>query len=227
MTQNVSNKGIVLPGQLIGEGIYHDINCFKEGKDIFSYVQGTVRIEDSRIRVIPMSGVYIPKVDDLIIGVITGVSTGGCDVEINSPYIANMPKEEVLMNSRNRDINLSKYFSTGDIISAKIIHVDEVNSSVVSGPKKLDGGFIMEVDPKRIPRVIGKKKSMLNMIREKTGCTIVVGQNGRVWIKGRNTELVIDIIKKIEAEALTQGLTDKIGEILDRELGLNRLKNGK
>lgn len=217
MTQNVSNRGIVLPGQLIGEGIYHDINCFKEGNAIFSSVQGMVRIEDSKIRVIPMSGVYIPKVDDLIIGVITGVSTGGCDVEINSPYIANMPKEEI---SRSREINLSSYFNIGEVISAKILHVDEVNSSVVSGPKKLEGGFIMEVDPKRIPRVIGKKKSMLNMIRDKTGCSIVVGQNGRVWIKGKRTELVIGIIKKIETEALTQGLTDKIGEILDRELGL-------
>lgn len=220
MTLNVSNREVVIPGQLIGEGIHHDINCFREGSGIFSSVQGTLRIDDGKVRIIPASGAYIPKVDDLIIGVITDVSAGGCDVDINSPYMAKMPKEEILTNSNSRDIDISKYLNVGDVISAKVIHVNEVNSSVVSGPRRLDRGFIMEVDPKRIPRVVGKKKSMLNMIRDNTGCNVVVGQNGRIWIKGKKTELVIELIKKIEADALTRGLTNKIGEILSRESGL-------
>ncbi len=215
---NVSDREIVIPGQLIGENVHHDINCFREDKGIFSSVQGTLRIDKGKVNVIPASGAYIPKTDDLVIGVITEVSRGGCDVDINSPYTANMPREEILVNSMSRDINLRKYFNIGDVISTKIIYVDEVNSSILSGPRELKGGFVMEVDPKRIPRIVGKKKSMLNMIRDKTGCNIVVGQNGRIWIKGKNTELVINIIKKIEAEALTQGLTNKISEILDREI---------
>lgn len=215
---DVSSSGIVTPGQLIGKGINYDINCFREGENIFSSVQGTVRDEGGNIKIIPASGIYVPKVDDLVIGVIIAVSNNNCNVDINSPYIANMPKEEVSINSRSREINLSKYFSAGDIVSVKIVYVDEINSSIVSGPRKLEDGFVMEIDPKRIPRVVGKKKSMLNLIRDKTGCSIVVGQNGRIWIKGRNTEIVVDIIKKIEAEALTHGLTNKIGEILNKRI---------
>lgn len=213
---NVSNRGVVLPGQLVGESIYHDINCFREDKGVFSSVYGTVRTRDDRVRIIPLGGIYLPNVDDLVIGVIIDASANGYGVEINSPYIANMPREESSIDQRKREIKSG--FNVGDIINAKIIHVNEVNSSILGGPRMLEDGIIIEIDPKRVSRVIGKKKSMLSMIRDKTGCSVIVGQNGRVWIKGKNTGLVMDIIKKIEDEALTQGLTDKISNILSKEL---------
>jgi len=58
---------------------------------------------------------------------------------------------------------------------------------------------------------------MLNMIREKTGVRIIVGQNGKIWLKDGNTDLAIKTIKKIEKYAQTQGLTDQIAEYLDKE----------
>ena len=60
--------------------------------------------------------------------------------------------------------------------------------------------------------MIGKKGSMINMIKDKTNCKIVVGQNGLVWVKGDEDmeQLTKNIIHLIEAEAHTSGLTNKI-----------------
>jgi len=73
----------------------------------------------------------------------------------------------------------------------------------------------INIDPKRVPRVIGKKRSMLDMIKEKTRSNIVVGQNGRIWIKGENVDFIVKVMRKIEAEAQTSGLTDRISGMLD------------
>ena len=53
---------------------------------------------------------------------------------------------------------------------------------------------------------------MINMIKNKTNCKIVVGQNGLVWVKGDEDmeQLTREIIHTIEAEAHTSGLTNKI-----------------
>ena len=50
------------------------------------------------------------------------------------------------------------------------------------------------------------------MIKNKTNCKIVVGQNGLVWVKGDDDmeQLTREIIHTIEVEAHTSGLTNKI-----------------
>lgn len=53
---------------------------------------------------------------------------------------------------------------------------------------------------------------MINMIKDKTKCKIVVGQNGLVWVKGDEDmeQLTREVIHLIEEEAHTSGLTNKI-----------------
>ncbi len=54
------------------------------------------------------------------------------------------------------------------------------------------------------------------MIKEQTQARIVVGQNGRIWIVGKEVgdEIkVIRAIRKIEREAHTTGLTDRVREL--------------
>ena len=77
---------------------------------------------------------------------------------------------------------------------------------------KFKGGIIVDIAPTKVPRLIGKKGSMINMIKDKTKCKIVVGQNGLVWVKGDEDmeQLTRNIIHLIEAEAHTSGLTNKI-----------------
>ncbi len=211
---HIKDRDLVIPGQLIGENVRHDMNCFREGDNVYSSIHGMVRADENMVKVIPSTGEYIPKEGDLIIGVVAEVMMSWWLVDINSPYMCSMRGEEMTREPLNNDLN--KYFKTGDTISAKVSRVDEVNSCQLSRPWKLEDGLTINVNPKRIPRVVGRKKSMLNIIKEKTGSKIVVGQNGWIWIKGNKTELAIEKIKKVEREAQTQGLTDRITEMLEK-----------
>ena len=82
--------------------------------------------------------------------------------------------------------------------------------------RKLEGGTIISVDPNKVPRLIGKNASMVTLM-EGTGCRIYIGQNGLVWIKGEPDAEVrlIKIIKKVEEEAHTPGLTKKIEDYVN------------
>ncbi len=88
------------------------------------------------------------------------------------------------------------------------------------GLHKITRGRLIEVDPVKIPRIIGKKGSMIQLLKNMTNAQIIVGQNGRIIISAPNlhTEiLVIKAINKIEAEAHTTGLTDRIRVYLEEE----------
>lgn len=81
--------------------------------------------------------------------------------------------------------------------------------------KKLEQGTLTEVPTTKVPRLIGKKGSMINTIKKKTDCSIIVGQNGRVWIKGEAEDLAREAVQKVDREAHTEGLTEKISDWLD------------
>jgi exosome complex component RRP4 len=61
---------------------------------------------------------------------------------------------------------------------------------------------------------------MIQLLKNMTNAQILVGQNGRIVIIASNLEtenLVERAIQKIEAEAHTSGLTDRIREFLEKE----------
>ncbi|MEA1925034.1 MAG: exosome complex RNA-binding protein Rrp4 [Candidatus Altiarchaeota archaeon] len=215
---NVGDREFVIPGQLIGDNVYCTENCLSVDDKIYSSIQGMVRVNGNRGTIIPLSGAYTPKRDDIVIGLVVEVLGRGWLVDINSPYMSVMMGEEATKNVMEEDLSL--YYDVGDKISVKIIRVNEVYNFDLIRPRKLNDGFIINVNPKRIPRVVGKRRSMLEILRKKTGCNIVVGQNGRIWIKSDkpdNAELAVKAIKKIEREAQTSGLTNKIESMLDDE----------
>lgn len=213
---NVNDRDLVIPGQLLGGDIYHDLNCFRVNDVVYSSVEGMVRVDGKQVKVIPSTGRYLPKRDDVIIGVVTNVLVGRFLVDVNSPYTCYMRGEEVSRDVLRED--LTKYFKVGDILTAKISDVNEVYSCQLIKPWKIKGGLIIDVNPKRVPRIVGKKKSMLNMIKEKTQCKIIVGQNGKIWIRDGDVDLAVKVIKKIERYAQMQGLTNRMAKILDKEL---------
>jgi len=213
---DVTDRELVFPGRILGEGIGRGGNSFREERNVFSSVDGMVRVKGNAVSVIPFRGGYTPKESDVIIGIVLQVLRGSWLVDIGSFSKAYMRGEEVTRDALSSD--LSKYFKIGDVISAKISEVNELKSSQLIRPWKLEQGLIIDVNPKKIPRVVGKKRSMLDMIKDKTGCKIVVGQNGRIWLKGDNIEIAIRAIRKIEREAQSKGLTDRIEEFLSNEL---------
>jgi exosome complex component RRP4 len=87
---------------------------------------------------------------------------------------------------------------------------------------KVNRGQIVDIVPSKIPRLIGKKGSMITTIKKETGCHIVLGQNGRVLVSGKTVEdeqLAIMAIQKVEEESHTSGLTNRIAELLKERGG--------
>jgi exosome complex component RRP4 len=89
------------------------------------------------------------------------------------------------------------------------------------GLRKLEGGHITSVSAPKVPRIIGKGGSMVNMIKDATGTRIVVGQNGLIWIDGEseNVMIAISAVKMVENEAHTTGLTDRMQKYLNEVKG--------
>jgi exosome complex component RRP4 len=81
--------------------------------------------------------------------------------------------------------------------------------------------MILEISPAKIPRVIGRRGSMINMIQDILKIQTMVGQNGRIWIRTSDTDvmrLAIKAFKMIEAQAHTSKLTDRVKAMLEDEM---------
>jgi len=119
--------------------------------------------------------------------------------------------------------DISRFFDKDDVIFCKISKVTKGKTIQVTmrdyGSKKLYGGIIIKIIPSKIPRIIGKGGSMIQLIKDKTKCDIYTGQNGVVWIRGDNKTKAIEAILTIERESHIVGLTEKIEKMLSEGNG--------
>ena len=214
-------REVVLPGEMLDErkGRKLGNGVYAEGDKVYAKVLGIPFMSANEVKVIPMSGVYIPNMNDRVVGVIDQVQISGWLVKINSPYISFLPVSDGVdefVDTHRMD--LTKFFDVGDVIYCKISKVTKGMTIRVSmrsiGARKLYGGSIVNVKPTKVPRIIGKGGSMINMIKNATGCSIYVGKNGVIWIRGENKNKAIEAIMTIERESHTVGLTDKIEKML-------------
>lgn len=217
-------KEAVLPGEFIGDKKGRKVGhgAYVEGEKVFSKFLGFPRIDQYEMNVMPLSGVYIPQLDDRIVGIISSVELSGWFVDLNSPYEAFLPLSEGVddfVDTQRTD--LSRFFDLNDIISCKVSRVTKSKTIQVTmndfSAKKLSGGIIIKVTPTKIPRIIGKAGSMIQAIRQATACDIVTGQNGVIWIRGENKAKAIEAILTIEKESHMLGLTDKIQKMLSED----------
>jgi exosome complex component RRP4 len=216
-------RKIVIPGTLLGkmEKNKPGRGTFKEKNNIYSSRLGIVEERSGYLNVIPLSGVYEPIVGDNIVGIIEDVSKTSWMVDINASYPALLRADEVPWKLDYGEA--PKYLSIEDAIVINIASVNEARNIEVSMKgkpcRKIDEGIIIEIQPSKVPRVIGKNGSMVSLLRQHTGCWIFVGQNGRVWIKGEfeNISRLVKAIRKIENEAHTTGLTERISKFLEGE----------
>jgi len=213
----LSEKRIVVPGELLteerkrtGDHVFID-----EGK-VYSDSLGLMQQDEESVRVIPLNGKYMPQTGDLIVGIISGEQFAGYHVDINGFYDSFLRKE-----------GIRKPLSSGTVISAKISHVDEVNEADLENVRVFYGGEVLDVSPVKVPRIIGKKGSMLQVLRDGTGASVMAGRNGRIWIKDGNIELLKKAIKKIEDEAHMSNLTVRIQEFLDKESKSGKTEESK
>jgi len=219
-------KQLVTPGELLAEGEYlAGENTYLDGNRVFAQRIGLADAENKKVNVVALRAFYVPKPGDIVIGTVTEVGFNGWTVDIKSPYTALLRASDVLARPfKPQNDELSQVLSAGDLIVAKIASYDRAHDPQLTvsepGLGKITRGQIMRVTPTKIPRVIGKKGSMISQIKLATGCQIILGVNGVVLVTGKNPEdeeLAIMAIQKIEAESHTTGLTDRITQLLKEE----------
>lgn len=222
MAMTVKEKEIVVPGEVLAEGMDYlpGMYTYRLQDKIISKRLGLVDIEGRAIRLIPLSGRYLPRLDDTIIGRVYDITLNGWLIDMNSAYNAMLSAKDTPRFIRKGE-DLTRYFDIDDYMRVKIVNVTSQNLVDVSmrepGLSKLTGGRILKINSNKVPRVIGKQGSMVSLIKEKTKCMISVGQNGMVWLKGESFDdelLAARAIMKIEAEAHLEGLTERITQFL-------------
>jgi len=216
-------KDVVLPGDEIVDSMEYlpGRNCFREGSGIVSKRIGLVYFKNRVIEVVPLAGMYTPEPGDMVIGIVKEVQRNGWAIDINSPYEAFLPLSGVREFIDPMKTDLSKIYGAGDVIYGKVTMVSPAKSIHVSmqdiKTRKFSEGRIVKISPVKVPRLIGKQGSMINLIKDKTGCRISVGQNGVVWLQGENEILAVKAIKTIERKSHTDGLTDYIEKLLSKK----------
>lgn len=227
MTIFAEKKQLVAPGEVLAEGSYFPgENTYREGNRVFASRIGLADLVANKLIVVPLKGCYVPRVDDFVIGRVVDIAMSGWTVDISAPYPALLPLSETpAARGMAPRKDLTRIFNVGDLVMAEVIAFDRTRDPLLTvrgrGLGKVSSGRVVHISPAKIPRLIGRKGSMISMLKKVTGCDIIVGQNGTVLVSGRqpkNEQIAVAAMLMIEREAHTRGLTDRVSEMMSREL---------
>src|SRR3990172_7884183 len=218
------SRQVVVPGEpLEGPGLRPGPGTYRDGGRIYAALLGILDERNGVVAIIPLSGRYMPRPGDAVIGTVTDYGHGHWLLDINSPYPA--PLHAIESPWRVDYGDTQSFLRVGEMLLVEILSVDENCRVQVTlnreGLRKLEGGALVEIAPSKVPRVIGKKGSMVSLIKDFTRCRIFVGQNGRIWIDGEpdDARIAEDAVRLIEEYAQTVGLTEMVHGFLEKKYG--------
>ncbi len=171
-------REIVIPGEIIkeGEDFLPGEGTRREGKSIIASRFGLKDDQGRLVRIIPLSGIYVPRRGNLVIATVVDITFNGWLMDINAPYSAFLPLSECPRFFNKED--LAEYFAIGDLVACNVysVKLKGVDLTIqIRGLGKLENGMIMNINSNKVPRVIGKEGSMISMIKNATECDITVG----------------------------------------------------
>ena len=221
--EKIKERRVVIPGEVVatGKDLLPGAGTRREGGEIISSRYGVLESDGRLTKVVSISGTYLPRKGNIVIGMVKDITFNGWLMDINSPYSSFLSIVECRGFISKRD-DLSLIYNYGDMVIAKVVGVKSRGVDLTTkerGLHKLEDGLIVKINSNKVPRVIGKQGSMVNLIKDQTGCNIVVGQNGIIWIKGEdlNSELKAkEAVNFIAKNTLEIGLTDKVKEFLEK-----------
>ncbi len=212
----VKKRRVVVPGEIIvtGEDYLPSEGARREGEHVLASRFGLAEEAGRVVKVIAITGAFIPRRGNVIIGRVTNITFNGWIIDIDSASSGFLPIDESPRFINKNDMD--QFLAIGDVVAAKIWSVNTRGIDLTlkgKGLGKLEGGFIFRVSPNRVPRVIGREGSMIMLIKDKTGCNITVGQNGWVWISGKELDSQIRARRAVEfvtEKVNVDGLTEKM-----------------
>jgi len=213
------DRVLVLPGEEIpSRGLKPGPGTYRTGGKVYASVLGLLSPRPPFIQVIPLSGRYIPKPGDIVIGTVTDVQGTFWLLDIGAPRWAPLH-----MTGTPWDVEVGeteKYLRVRDAVIVQVENLDPTGRIGVTmngeGLGKLEGGTIVSISPARVPRAVGRGGSMIQTLTRHTGAQISVGQNGRVWVDGTPEAIrrVTEALRLIDEEGQRSGLTDRVESLL-------------
>ncbi len=216
----------VIPGDVVTTGPFRpEQNVVLVGDKIISTTIGISEIYDDSVKVLSLTGKYIPKIDDLVIGKVLSHTSLSWELDINSCYVGFLPAQDVFGRDFSAHADeLSSKLKTGDLVAARIANFDRTRDPLVTISDrdlgKIDSGDLVKISPSKVPRLIGKKGSMIQMIEMSTDAAVTIGQNGWVVVSCESPEGLLKAKKAIEMVndmAHVANLTDQVKEMLDKK----------
>jgi exosome complex component RRP4 len=191
---------------------------YRVGGKVYASVLGLLSPRPPFLQVIPLSGRYIPKPNDVVIGTVTDCQGTFWLLDIGAPRWAPLHMTGTPWNVEIGETE--KFLHVRDSVIVRVENLDPTGRIGVTmlgdGLGKLDGGTIETVSPARIPRVVGRNGSMIETITRHTGAQIAVGQNGRIWIGGTPDAIrrASESLRLIEDQGQRRGLTQRVESYL-------------
>jgi exosome complex component RRP4 len=212
----------VIPGDVIARGDYRFGDYVeRRGDEYIALRVGVAEVGRDGVKLNPLTGPYIPRPDDEVIGKVIDINGFGWVVDINSCFDGFLPASFVFGREFSPATHdLSTKFRVGDIIGCRVESFERSRDPQLSirghGYGKIPQGEIIKISPTKVPRLIGRRGVMINMISERTACDIKVGQNGVVVVVGPADGIVktAQAIKMIETEMQPVDLTRRVDEFL-------------
>ena len=188
------------------------------GGRVYASLLGLVSERPPFVQVIPLSGRYIPKAGDVVVGTVTDVQSTFWLLDIGAPRWAPLH-----MTGTPWKVEIGEtdhYLGVGDSVVVQVENLEATGRIGVTmqgeGLGKLEGGTIVRISPARIPRVVGRGGSMIQTITRQTGAHVAIGQNGRIWVDGDAEAIrrVTEVLRMIEANGQRSGLTNRVESYL-------------
>jgi exosome complex component RRP4 len=202
----MDTKKIVIPGDLLttqkkklGQNVYQE----KDG--IYSSVIGILSESVDYVSVIALNGSYIPTIGDPILAVVKAEIVNGYFLDYNSSGELYLQKTII-----------SKELKIGTVIFARIKNINESDSIELDNINILPVGSLYSTSPVKVPRLIGKNDSMLNLFKEYTQSSILIGKNGWVWYISKKPALLERAIDLVVNNSQKSNLTNSIKEFLEK-----------
>lgn len=218
-----NKRDIAIPGEIIASGS----ECLpgewtkREGNDIVALRFGLADNSGRLVKIIPLSGTYIPRKGNVAVGRVTDITFNGWLIDIDAPYSSFLPITECSKFVNKND--LSECYGIGDMVAVKVLSVKRKGIDLTAKGRnlgKLEEGMIIQINSNKVPRVIGKEGSMINLIKKESDCDITVGQNGIIWVKSNKIENELFAQKAIlfvTEKSFIEGLTEKTKEWFEKE----------
>ncbi len=219
-----NKRKYVIPGDVVTTGPFRpEQNVFLQGNKIISTTIGISEIYDDSVKVIPLTGKYIPKINDLVIGKVVSHTSLSWELDINSCYVGFLPAQDVFGRDFSAHADeLTSKLKSGDLVAARIANFDRTRDPLVTIADrdlgKIDSGDLIKISPSKVPRLIGKRGSMIQMIEMATNAAVTIGQNGWIVVSCETPEGLLKAKKAIEMvneKAHVANLTDQVKEMLE------------